>query len=102
MTNFERFMLNFRHKLYADDANEHVEQLSRVLFQAYSQTHEAGHLIDRLTMTPAGAYFCAQSERAGLTDQALWSLLCDTLSDNEIIELMQAWVPEFEGEKSPH
>lgn len=91
---FEQFMLDFRAQLYHAAAIDETEKLADTLFQAYETTHQPGHLIERISMTPAGAWFCTRQDRSGLSDRELWQACCDDLSLAELLELMQSWVPD--------
>lgn len=87
------FLPKFREKLYAEDALQNVEALSVELFNAYSASHQPGQIVGRMALTEAGSYLMASSDWSGTTDEEVWSSCKDQMSDEDILDLMRAWVP---------
>lgn len=94
MTVFDGFMREFEKKIHGENALANIETLAEDFFEAYEVSHAPGHLIDRLSVTEAGLAFSSGKNWSGWSDRDLWDACCDSLSGQELLALMQTWVPD--------
>lgn len=86
-------LINMRSELYQTNAISNVGYLADCVFTVYQKGHEPGQLVEFISNTDAGYDFVVSNDCSGKKDEQIWEMVRDQFDDNELLELLQSWVP---------